>query len=213
MDVSEMEQELACNHNPSDAYTKLSAMIEDPRISKYDKLKLVLLYSIRYEEGGRVSELVEALIRAGIDKDQVALVSTLLEYAGASVRMGDLLGTKNFIARARTNLKRGLQGVTNIYSQHKPLLTEIMEQVSKNKLKDSMYPYLVGSLGKDRPQDVIVFIVGGVTFEESFAMQEFLAKPENSGMRIVLGGTTIHNSKSFLKELGRLRSSGGVSLR
>lgn len=24
MDVSEMEQELACNHNPSDAYTRVS---------------------------------------------------------------------------------------------------------------------------------------------------------------------------------------------
>jgi len=206
MDVSEMEQELACNHSPSEAYTKVSALVDDPRISKFDKLKLVMLYSIRYEEGGRVSDLVEALLRNGVEREEVALVSGITEYAGASLRVGDLLGISNFIARARTNLKRGLQGVTNIYSQHKPLLTQILEQVAKNKLKDTMYPYLVGSMAKDRPQDVIVFIVGGCTYEESFAIQEFSAKPENQGMRIILGGTTIHNSRSFLKELGKLRS-------
>lgn len=97
-----------------------------------------------------MSDLVEALLRAGVDRDEVALVSAMQEYAGASVRMGDLLGNKSVFARARTNLKKGLQGVTNIYAQHKPLLTEIMEQVAKNKLKDNMYPYLVGSMGKDR---------------------------------------------------------------
>jgi vacuolar protein sorting-associated protein 45 len=206
MDVSEMEQELACNHNPSEAFTKLSALIDDPRIIMFDKVKLVLLYSIRYEEGGRVNDLVAALQRNGAKDKDIALIPAMTEYAGSAVRVGDLLGTKNFITRARTNLKRGLQGVTNIYSQHKPLLTEILEKVSKNKLQETMYPFLVGSLGKDRPQDVIVFIVGGCTYEESFSIQEFSAKPENQGMRIILGGTTVHNSKSFLEELAKLGS-------
>jgi vacuolar protein sorting-associated protein 45 len=210
MDLSEVEQELACNHSPAEAFSKVSALIDDPRIQKFDKLKLVLLYSIRYEEAGRVSDLVEALLRNGLERDEVALVSAMSEYAGASVRVGDLLGNKNIINRARTTLKRGLQGVTNIYAQHKPLLTEILDQVARNKLKDTIYPYLVGSVGKDRPQDVIVFIVGGCTYEESCAIQDFLAKPENQGMRIILGGTTLHNSHSFLKEVGKLRS---VSLR
>jgi len=212
MDVSEMEQELACNHAPSEAFSKLSALIDDPRIDKFDKLKLVLLYSIRYEEGGKVDELVDALLRNGVDKEKVSLVSALREYAGASVRVGDLLGTKNFIKRTTGAVKRGLQGVTNIYSQHKPLLAEILEQISKNKLKEAVYPYLVGSLGRDRPQDVIVFIVGGVTYEEAFCITEFISKPENQGLRIILGGTSIHNSQSFLRELGKL-SLGSDNLR
>jgi len=208
MDTSELEQELACNHNHSEAFAKVSAMIDNPHISKQDKLKLVVLYSIRYEEGGRVNDLVEALYRNGVEKEDVSLIAAMTEYAGASVRVGDLLGTKNFITRTRTAMKRGLQGVTNIYAQHKPLLTEILEQVSKNKLKDAFYPYLVGSPTKDRPQDVIVFIVGGATFEESLAISEFTSKPENNGMRVILGGTTIHNSQSFISAVKKLHGSG-----
>lgn len=208
MDVSELEQELACNHNPQEAFQKLSAVIDDPSIKKFEKLKLVLLYSIRYEDGGRTGDLIEGLLRNGVDRDEVALISAMQEYAGASQRVGDLLGTKDFLKRARKNVQRGLQGVTNIYAQHKPLLTEILEQVAKNRLKDALYPYLVGSVTKDRPQDVIVFIVGGATYEEQNAVQEFLRLPENAGMRIILGGTSIQNSHTFLRELGKLNKSG-----
>jgi len=151
------------------------------------------------------------LTRNGVDREEVALISSLHEYAGASLRVGDLLGTKNIFTLARKQVKRGLTGVTNIYSQHKPLLAEILEQVSKNKLKDSVYPYLVGNPTKDRPQDVIVFIMGGTTYEEACTISEFNTKPENQGMRVILGGTTIHNSKSFLKEVARLHALNSSS--
>lgn len=49
-----------------------------------------------------------------------------------------------------------------------------------------------------RPQDIIVFIVGGATYEESLAVHNL---NKTLGVRIVLGATTIHNSKSFLEEV------------
>lgn len=46
-----------------------------------------------------------------------------------------------------------------------------------------------------RPQDIIVFIIGGATFEEArYIAQLNAATP---GVRIVLGGTTIHNSTRY----------------
>ena len=45
-----------------------------------------------------------------------------------------------------------------------------------------------------RPQDIIVFMVGGVTYEESLMVHNF--NKSTTGVRVVLGGTTIHNSKS-----------------
>lgn len=44
-----------------------------------------------------------------------------------------------------------------------------------------------------RPQDIIVFIIGGATYEEALAVYNL--NRTNPGVRIVLGGTTIHNTK------------------
>ncbi len=43
-----------------------------------------------------------------------------------------------------------------------------------------------------RPQDVIVFIVGGATYEEAFAVANI--NRTTQGVRVILGGTTVHNS-------------------
>lgn len=44
-----------------------------------------------------------------------------------------------------------------------------------------------------RPQDIIVFIIGGATYEE--ALSVYNLNRSMPGVRIVLGGTTIHNTK------------------
>ncbi len=44
-----------------------------------------------------------------------------------------------------------------------------------------------------RPQDIIVFIVGGATYAEAMAVANL--NKTTQGVRIILGGTTIHNSK------------------
>ena len=50
-----------------------------------------------------------------------------------------------------------------------------------------------------RPQDIIVFQVGGTTYEEARAVAEF--NEAMPGMRVLLGGTHIHNMESFLEEV------------
>jgi vacuolar protein sorting-associated protein 45 len=42
-----------------------------------------------------------------------------------------------------------------------------------------------------RPQDIIVFIIGGTTFEEALCVHQL--NKATPGVRIVLGGTAIHN--------------------
>jgi len=44
-----------------------------------------------------------------------------------------------------------------------------------------------------RPQEIIVFMVGGATYEEAFAVYNL--NKTLPGVKIVLGGTTIHNCK------------------
>lgn len=44
-----------------------------------------------------------------------------------------------------------------------------------------------------RPQDIIVFVIGGATYEE--ALTVYNLNRSTPGVRIVLGGTTVHNTK------------------
>ena len=46
-----------------------------------------------------------------------------------------------------------------------------------------------------RPQDIIIFYVGGATYAESLTVAN--ANRSMQGVRIILGGTTIHNSKRY----------------
>ena len=56
-----------------------------------------------------------------------------------------------------------------------------------------------GGSTRDKPQDIIVFIIGGATYEEAKMVAEINASVP--GVRVVLGGTTIHNAQSFLEEV------------
>lgn len=44
-----------------------------------------------------------------------------------------------------------------------------------------------------RPQEVVIFIVGGTTYEESRSVA--LQNAMNSGIRFILGGSVLVNSK------------------
>lgn len=61
-----------------------------------------------------------------------------------------------------------------------------------------------------RVQDIIVFVIGGVTYEESMAIHNLnIANPH---VRIILGGSTVHNSSSFLNEV-KLATFGVIKSR
>lgn len=51
-----------------------------------------------------------------------------------------------------------------------------------------------------RPQDVIVFIIGGATYEEALSVHQ-MNQTSTCGLRVILGGTTVHNSTTFLNEV------------
>jgi vacuolar protein sorting-associated protein 45 len=57
----------------------------------------------------------------------------------------------------------------------------------------------VGMVGFCRPQDVVVFIVGGTTYEEARTVH--LLNATQTGTRVILGGSVVQNSSSFLNDL------------
>lgn len=86
----------------------------------------------------------------------------------------------------------------NVYTQHCCLLKELLEEIFKGRQIDQQYPLISSEVPYRRPPtEIIVFIVGGATYEEALAVQQL----NKQGYKVLLGGTTIHNSESFLSEI------------
>lgn len=96
-----------------------------------------------------------------------------------------------------------------MYTQHTPLLKDVLDEVFKGRPLDPQYPIMGAELPPFRraPNDVVVFVIGGVTYEEALTVRNYNA----AGYRVVLGGTTIHNSRSFLDEV--LDATNGISFK
>jgi len=206
LDMSQLEQELACTNDHTTQVDEVKAKVGNPSTSQVDAVRLVLLYAIRYEAhtGNALIPLKRMLREKGVSDVDIALVDGVLAYAGASKRGGDLFGESNLLSKSLKLATRAVQGVSNVYTQHKPLLADTLDLLSKGKLKDNLYPFIGSGNPRDKPRDVIVFILGGATFEEAATVKRY--NDLNAGMKVVLGGSIIHNSKSFLAELARLGS-------
>jgi hypothetical protein len=128
-----------------------------------------------------------------------------LQQSQAAGGIADLFESSGIFGAAGSRFK-GLKGVENVYTQHSPLLEKTLQNLIKGKLRDQQYPFIEGGgTTKDKPQDVIVFIIGGATYEEAKTVATINAS--SPGIRIVLGGTTVHNATTFLEEVDDAVSS------
>ncbi|CAH2093442.1 unnamed protein product [Euphydryas editha] len=198
--VSELEQELVCQSDHAGHLQRLKALVGSEGVRAEELWRLVALYALRYERhaANALPALVEALRARDPPAARAAVLA--LEYGGAHARQSDLFGLQD-AAKITRRLFKGLSGVENIYTQHTPLLKDTLEDLIKGKLRENLYPIVGGedlSSGR-RPQDIIVFIVGGTTYEESLCVHQI--NQAYPGVRVVLGGTTIHNSTSFMEEI------------
>ncbi|GIL89317.1 hypothetical protein Vretimale_11146 [Volvox reticuliferus] len=237
MELSMAEQELAnpaANLTSAASFDEIAQQLRAATTLDVDKARLVALYALRFEpDTPRVRQLLDALAATGV-KDReprlYAAAENILRYGGAARRAGDLYGSRNLLQKAR-NVLKGLQGVDNVYTQHTPLLTETVAALAADRLDPMAYPYMAAT-GEEAavmaanakrapPREVIVFIVGGTTYEEAKAVAEMnerqaaaaagttasvsgvTAGPGAASVtpRVLLGGTTILNSAAFMAAL------------
>ncbi|MCJ1260254.1 vacuolar protein sorting-associated protein 45 [Lobaria immixta] len=214
LDASELEQSLACNDNHSNDVKTLQQLIQSSIIPSDSKLRLVALYSLRYEKhpSSSLSMLVELLSAAGnVSQRRADLVSKLLAYhhslqsPPAAGGFSDLFESSSIFSGARDRFK-GLKGVENVYTQHSPRLEATLQNLIKARLKEQQYPFIEGGgTTRDKPQDIIVFMIGGATYEEAKMVAQVNAS--FPGVRVVLGATTVHNTTTFLEEVDDAVSS------
>lgn len=224
LEVSEVEQSLACNDNhtsdlkvsdfsrresnEADDHQNVQRLLALPDVTPDNKLRLVALYSLRYGKHPQsaLPVLVDLLGAAGgVPRHRVDVIAKILTYHSSLQQhqvasgLSDMFESAGIFSGARDRLK-GLKGVENVYTQHSPRLEVTLQNLIKGRLKEQQYPFVEeAGTTRDKPQDIIVFMVGGATYEEAKLIASI--NSATPGIRIVLGATSIHNSSTFLEEV------------
>ncbi|XP_044766692.1 vacuolar protein sorting-associated protein 45 [Coccinella septempunctata] len=200
LDVSEVEQEITSQNDHSSHLQGIKKLIANDKIRPLDLVKLVILYALRYQNhaNNEVVGLIDMLKKRNISKNLLSNIAYVLEYAASITRQNDLFNVEEAVKITKRFFK-GLSGVDNVYTQHKPLLQETLEEIARGRLKENLYPCMGFNNNSNRCQDIIVFMIGGTTYEESLVVHSF--NRNHPGFNVLLGGTSIHNSNSFLEEV------------
>jgi len=247
MELSEIEQNVACSDNAADHLRDVQAFFASAsaRADPFDALRLVMLFALRYERSrpDKVAELRRFVAERLDMQDSLGLVDALLALAGAGARGADLFGAAGagtaagMLSRLASTVKRSVAGVENVYTQHQPLLTTLLDSLARGKLSRGSFPFVGAEPPPGKVSTVIVFFVGGATYEEAAKVADInagrlviggagapavVAPGGGAGgagggagaaappFRVVLGGSTIHSAKTFLAELQRASGGGGA---
>lgn len=184
LEVSQLEQDLACREAESEHRRQIMDILMKNNVTPSDKLRLVMLYGLRYEGANDkgLPMMKDALHRAGVAHDGIHLITAVKEYAGIAKRSGDVFSNRSFFAMASNSVRRGIGGVENVYTQHEPLLVFTLDSLFRSRLKCENFPLVrseeainggsvMGSGSESAtvpsPREVIVIMVGGATYEEA----------------------------------------------
>jgi len=147
-----------------------------------------------------MDDIVAALTLRDLDQLSLKLIRNIGKIMDGAINKECLFGNQNFFSRA-SKLVGDLKSAENVFTQHQPLLMQILGNILKGRLKEADYPHVAEAFTpKDgKSHHIVVFVVGGVTYEEA----RFVANANQSGhgLTVVLGGTTITNSQSFVQDL------------
>eukprot|EP00127_Corallochytrium_limacisporum_P006953 Clim_evm7s239 gene=Clim_evmTU7s239 len=201
MELSEVEQSLACQNDRSAAIANVRNMLKREKLSAKDRMRLIFLYALRFEtDRQQIQQFIDQLPSAQEAELCSNILRQLLTFAGQNQRQSDLFMDRSFLAMTRKTLKN-LKGVENIYTQHEPYFIELLKQLARGKLPEKNYPFEGNSL-RDRPNNIIVFIAGGATYAEAMHVHK-LNDGGLPGVNIILGGTTLHSTDTFIQEMAQ----------
>ena len=197
LQISELEQEIVANGDHKEMLRNVTEMIQKEKTTVEDATRLAMLFTLRFEQSNSSSvRNVISLLRKKGGEREARLVQNLQRYAGQNVRKGDLFGDQELTNNITGKLFKGLKGVENVYTQHSPVLKRIVDDCIKNKLKQTSFPSLGSTTG--RVSTIVAFIIGGFTYEEAFTVHQLNS---TLGTQIILGGTSILNSSSFMNQI------------
>jgi hypothetical protein len=110
--------------------------MKNNEIDYFHKLKLVILYSVRFPNDKEIKEFLSFLENINPDKTMLSLVSLIQQYQYN--RKSDLFHSRNLKKKAVSFFERILKDVPSVFTGHKPYLFEnVLPDLIFDRAKES----------------------------------------------------------------------------
>lgn len=232
--VSELEQEICANSAATEQLRTLSALVAEPATPPDVALRLCLLYSLRYEGREGSTTKLQAILQAkGVPASEIALLDVIVRYGGsarAGSSEGGIFGAAgaSAVRSALGGALRGFKDVSCVFTQHKPALVKTLQRLIRGRLPAEQFPAADAPsmpASSWRPTEVIVYVVGGMTYEEALCVAAFndplcpATQTASEGgadltggadVKVLLGGDVALTPQRFVELLSVHARSGGA---
>ena len=88
----------------------LSEIVHAPKISIYQKLKLCMIFCLKYESEANHKSIKDLLNEIGTPSEEIKYIGNILSYAGQSKRSEDIFQKKaNFFKKMTSSLAQAIK--------------------------------------------------------------------------------------------------------
>lgn len=198
--LSECEQELACNLSTnSEVIKKIKQLVSATSVRPMDAIRLVSLFTVcKPEKSSAISDLIRMLkSRGDVSAEEMQFIKQLREFS-LSKPQNPFDETVQQVTRM---IVQGVKGVENVLTQYRPSLFKILEDLRRgNKLKETSFAFHGERYREEAPKRLIIFYVGGVTYDEALVADQ-INRTNIQNMQVIVGGTSVLNFRSFMDEI------------
>lgn len=237
-EIGELQQVIASNlESQASIKPRLMSILETSSCSTTNKIKLVLLYMARFHAYSDLETFISRLQNPGFTSPppSASQISVMRSF-GKRFNTGGLFETSSHNTNNISNLFNKKISINqlfnnsnnrtqpdNVFMQYIPVLNDILspiirpsnqahETVAKlSTLVPDAIKNQYGNVNSNEPaQDIIIYIKGGVTYEEARLVHELSAS--NPSINVLLGGDKVLNSSSWLHDLYEATNDEEASL-
>ncbi|EDO07777.1 Sec1 family protein [Babesia bovis T2Bo] len=193
-----LEQDMGTHSKGSaDAFEAVVEIINTATVDSFEKLRLALIFCLEYRRHEDKINMIKDNLRLNGLESMVPKLSALLDYA---VRPDNASDSTALFSKAKNTINKSLSsGASSPYMQYTSRLAHIVQSLLKGRLDTHSFSMIATSddsgfnLGT-RPSSVVVYVIGGATFNEYRDLQGVSAA---TGVPILLGGSRLLNSQNF----------------
>lgn len=212
-----IEQDIVTENQQAKQFEQVMSIIRDSRVTDQNALRMAILFALKYENSkdylANITDIKGALYARHSGDTMIEILDRFVLFAGNSYRRAEPLFTNQSILSRAKNLILGDNGKTQ-FTRYTSNFEAVLLKLEKKQLDAINYPSIRELPGSLEPKKIIVFFVGGATYEEAKLAYD-KSNPivdgnanimnnnnnnsnANIGMDLIVGGTTIHNMNSFI---------------
>jgi hypothetical protein len=186
--LAEYEQSLATGMESGEKFKpntpRLTQVVTQSNLAPGDAARVLALYQIRGKKLD--SDLERLCTTAGVEPKHTAAIANIADCLGPAVpRKTEAMLVKEAFKT----------------DKYIPLVNELVGNIVDGKLDPKLFE---GPQGKTKYQNIVVFVVGGISFMELRWLDA--ARARLKGTKLYVGSTTYLLPRSFLAQLANLRT-------